>query len=285
MARGSCSVGCAWRDPSIILSYYSIVAGWALHYTYLSLSGQIVGLGPEGVEPVFGALFGSNTLNLFWHAVFMVITVGVVWGGVRKGLERWARILMPALFGLMLVMLANSFTMDGFGRALDFVFGFHTENLTAAGVLEAMGHAFFTLSLGMGAMLTYGSYLKRNDDIVSASITISVLDTVIALTACMVLFPIIFTFGLEPSQGPGFVFVTIPIALSQMTGGTFFSIAFFALLVFAALTSAISLLEVTVSYLIDEKGWQRHRATLDRGRDHRCDRDSLGSERRNLAFR
>ena len=246
----------------VILSYYSIVAGWALHYTYLSLSGQIVGLGPEGVEPVFGALFASNKLNLFWHAVFMVTTVGVVWGGVHKGIERWARILMPALFGLMLVMLANSFTMDGFGRAVDFVFGFHTENLTAAGVLEALGHAFFTLSLGMGAMLTYGSYLRRNDDIVSASVTISVLDTVIALTACMVLFPIIFTFGLEPSQGPGLVFVSMPIALSQMTGGTFFSFAFFALLVFAALTSAISLLEVTVSYLIDEKGWQRHRATL-----------------------
>jgi NSS family neurotransmitter:Na+ symporter len=246
----------------VILSYYSVVAGWALHYTYLSLTGQIVGLGPAGVEPVFGALFGSNGLNLFWHTVFMAVTIGVVWGGVSKGIERWARILMPALFGLMLILLVNSLTMEGFDNALDFVFGFHTENLTAAAILEALGHSFFTLSIGMGAMLTYGSYLHRNDDIVAASLTISILDTAIALMACMVLFPIIFTFGMEPSQGPGLVFVSVPIALSQMPAGTFFSIVFFALLVFAALTSAISLLEVTTSYLIDEKGWLRHRATV-----------------------
>lgn len=244
----------------VILSYYSVVAGWALHYTYLSLTGQIVGLGPEGVRPLFGALFTSNGLNLFWHVVFMLTTIGVVWGGISKGIERWSRILMPALFALMLILLVNSFTMEGFGEAARFVFGFHTENLTAAGILEALGHSFFTLSLGMGAMLTYGSYLGPKDDIVTASVTISVLDTVIALMACMVLFPIIFTFGMEPSQGPGLVFVSIPIALSQMPAGTFFSIIFFALVVFAALTSAISLLEVTASYLIDEKRWPRHKA-------------------------
>ena len=198
----------------------------------------------------------------FWHVVFMAITVGVVWGGVRKGIERWARILMPTLFALMVILLVNSFTMEGFSEAADFVFGFHTESLTAAGVLEALGHAFFTLSIGMGAMLTYGSYLKSDDDIVSAAITVSVLDAVIALLACMVLFPIIFSFGLEPGQGPGLVFVSMPIALSQMGAGTFFSLVFFALLFFAALTSAISLLEVAVSYLIDEKGWLRRRAVL-----------------------
>ena len=246
----------------VILSYYSVVAGWALHYTYLSLSGQIVGLGPEGVQSLFGALFTSNGLNLFWHTVFMATTIGVVWGGVSKGIERWARILMPALFALMLILLVNSFTMEGFGQALDFIFGFHTENLTAAGVLEALGHAFFTLSIGVGTLLTYGSYLKRDDNIVAASVTISILDTVIALMACMVLFPIIFTFGMEPSEGPGLVFVSMPIALSQMPAGTFLSIVFFALLVFAALTSAISLLEVTVSYLIDEKRWLRHKAAV-----------------------
>ena len=246
----------------VILSYYSVVAGWAMHYTYLSITGQIVGLGPEGVEPVFGALFTSNGLNLFWHVLFMTITIGVVWGGVNKGIERVSRVLMPVLFGLMLILLVNAFTMDGFGQALDFVFGFHTESLTGAGVLEALGHSFFTLSLGMGAMLTYGSYLSKHDDIVSSAITISVLDTVIALTACMVLFPIIFTYGMEPASGPGLVFVSIPIALSQMPAGTFFAVVFFALLVFAALTSAISLLEVVTSYLIDEKGWVRHKATV-----------------------
>ena len=246
----------------VILSYYSIVAGWAMHYAYLSLTGQIVGLGPEGVGPAFGELFTSNGLNLFWHLVFMTITVGAVWGGVSKGLERWARILMPILFGFLVILLLNSFTMEGFAEAADFIFGFHTENLTAAGVLEALGHSFFTLSIGMGAMLTYGSYLRRNEDIVAASITISVLDTLIALMACMVLFPIIFTFGLEPGEGPGLVFVSMPIALSQMGAGTFFSSLFFVLLFFAALTSSISLLEVAVSYLIDEKKWARHKAVM-----------------------
>jgi NSS family neurotransmitter:Na+ symporter len=249
----------------VILSYYSVVAGWALHYTWLSVTGQIVGLGPEGVGPVFNALFESNSLNLFWHVVFMILTIAVILGGVGRGIERWARILMPTLFGLMLILLANSFTMDGFAQGFDFVFGFHTENLTRAGVLEALGHAFFTLSLGMGAMLTYGSYLRKNDDIVSASVAISALDTALALTASLALFPIIFTFGMEPGAGPGLVFVSIPIALSQMAGGSFFSAVFFFLLVFAALTSAVSLLEVATSYLIDEKGWSRRKAALTAG--------------------
>jgi NSS family neurotransmitter:Na+ symporter len=172
---------------------------------------------------------------------------------------------MPMLLAMLLALLANSFTLEGFARARDFVFGFHTESLTAGGVLEALGHSFFTLSLGMGAMVTYGSYLHKDDDIVSASITISVLDTLVALTASMVLFPIIFSYGMEPSAGPGLVFISIPIALSQMSGGAILSIVFFLLLVFAALTSSISMLEVTVSYFIDELRWDRRRATLVTG--------------------
>lgn len=249
----------------VILSFYSVVAGWALHYSYLSITGQIVGLGPEGVEPAFNSLFESNGFNLFWHFIFMALAVGVVVGGVRKGLERWARILMPVLFGLMIVMLVNSFTLEGFSRSVNFVFGFHTDQLTSSGVLEALGHAFFSLSLGQGAMLTYGSYLRRDTDIVSASITISLLDTVIALTAAMILFPIIFTFSMEPAAGPGLVFVSIPIALSQLPAGGFLSVVFFVSLVFAALTSAISILEVVTAYLIDEKGWVRSRATFVSG--------------------
>jgi NSS family neurotransmitter:Na+ symporter len=249
----------------ILLSYYSIVAGWALHYTFLSVTGNFVDVGPDGMEPLFGDLFVSSRLNLFWHVVFMAITIAVVLGGIRKGLERWARILMPALFGMMLIMLVNSFTLDGFSEALSFVFGLHTEDLTAAGVLEALGHGFFTLSLGMGAILTYGSYLKPEDDIMAASVAIASLDTVIALTAAMILFPIIFTFGLAPGSGPGLVFITVPIALSQLPGGAMLSILFFGLLVFAALTSAISILEVTTSYFIDERGWSRHRAVLVSG--------------------
>ena len=249
----------------VILSYYSIVAAWALDYTYLSLTGKIVGLGPEGVQSVFGRLYASPARNLFWHAIFMGLTIAVVLGGVARGVERWSRILMPTLFVMLLVLLIDSFTLSGFKQGFDFVFGLHTERFTAAGALEALGHAFFTLSLGMGSMLTYGSYLRRDDDIVAASITISALDTLIALVASLVLFPIIFSFGMEPGAGPGLVFISMPIALSQMPGGTFLSILFFGLLVFAALTSAISMLEVTTSYLIDERNWIRRRATLVSG--------------------
>jgi NSS family neurotransmitter:Na+ symporter len=188
--------------------------------------------------------------------------MAVVVGGVSKGVERWSRILMPALFVMLLILFVNALTLSGFGKAADFVFGFHTEKFTAGGALAALGHAFFTLSLGMGAILTYGSYLQKDDDIVSAAVIISVLDTVIALIAAMILFPIIFTQGMEAAQGPGLVFVSVPIALGKMQGGVFLAVTFFGLLVFAALTSAISMLEVTTSYFIDEKKWGRRRATL-----------------------
>ena len=249
----------------VILSYYSIVAGWSLHYAWLAITGAISGADPGSLEATFDDLFASPGLNLFWHVVFMAMTMAVVVGGVAKGLERWARILMPALFLMLIALLIKSFTLEGFGKGFDFVFGFHADELTAKGVLEALGHAFFSLSLGMGSMLTYGSYLRKDDDIVSASITISFLDTLIALLAAIVLFPIIFTFGLEPSAGPGLVFISIPIALSQMTGGAVFAFVFFGLLVFAAVTSAISMLEVTCSYFIDERGWNRRNATLMAG--------------------
>ncbi len=261
-------VGMGWLgvvSAFILLSFYSVVAGWSLHYTWLSISGQLAGLGPENMAPVFGNLNRSVEANLFWHLIFMGLTIAVVFGGVSRGVERWSRILMPALLIMMLVLLGNSLTLDGFDKAVQFLFGFHQDKFTAAGALEALGHAFFSLSLGMGAMLTYGSYLRRRDDIVWASVTISALDTCIALVASLMLFPIIFSYGMEPAAGPGLVFISVPIALSQMPGTTFLATVFFALLVFAALTSAISMLEVATSYLIDQRGWQRRRAAVAAG--------------------
>ncbi len=261
-------VGMGWLSvlsAFVLLSFYSVVAGWSLHYTWLSISGQLAGLGPDNVASVFGSLHASAGANLFWHLIFMGLTVAVVFGGVSKGVERWSRILMPALLIMMLVLLVNSLTLDGFGKAFSFLFGFHQDKFTAAGALEALGQAFFSLSLGMGAMLTYGSYLRRQDDVVGASVTISALDTCIALVASLMLFPIIFSHGMEPAAGPGLVFISVPIALSQMPGTTFLATVFFALLVFAALTSAISMLEVATSYFIDQRGWQRHRAAVTAG--------------------
>ena len=247
----------------VILSYYSVVAGWALHYVFLSLKGGFSGMNAEEVGSLFGEVFADKEINLFWHILFMFITMGIVIGGVKKGVERWARILMPLLFIMMLALLVQAMRMDGFSNAVSFIFSPNTEKFRwGPSTLEALGHAFFTLSLGMGAMITYGSYLKTDDDLVTTSITVTVLDTAIALLACLVLFPIIFTYGMEPSAGPGLVFVSLPIAFGQMTGGVFWAGLFFGLLTFAALTSAISLLEVAVSYFIDERKWSRPAATM-----------------------
>jgi NSS family neurotransmitter:Na+ symporter len=244
----------------VILSYYSVVAGWAMHYVYLSISGAFASVPADEVGRVgetFDALYGDWKLSLLWHCVFMVLTVAIVLGGIQKGVERAARILMPTLLAMLGVIVLYGITLPGFDDAFDFVFGLHTEQLRAAGVLEALGHSFFTLSVGMGAMLTYGSYMKREEDVVNTSIAISFLDTLVALMSCLALFPITFSYGMEPAAGPGLVFVNMPTAFAQLPGGTLWATVFFVLLTFAALTSAISLLEVVASYFIDEQGFRR----------------------------
>ena len=249
----------------MVLSFYAVVAGWALHYTLLAIRGQLSARTPEEIQELFGATYASVPLNLIWTGVFMALTMAVVWRGVRNGIERWSRILMPTLLVLLLLLLARASTMEGFGRAFGFVFGLHADALTGGGVIEAMGHSFFTLSLGMGGLLTYGSYLKKNADIPLMAGGIALLDTLIALLACIVVFPIIFSYNLAPAQGPGLIFTSVPIAFAQMPGGGLLATIFFALLVFAALTSSISLLEVATAYFIDDRGWSRARATLTSG--------------------
>jgi len=246
----------------IILSYYSVVAGWTLHYSWLAVSQGFTGLEADAIKALFGEVYADPGINLFWHALFMLLTVGIVAAGLHRGLERWTRILMPMLFFMILALMLRAMGGDGFGRALEFVFSPRADQLTPAGVLEALGHSFFTLSLGMGCMLTFGSYLRSRDNIVTTSLAIGGLYTLISLMACLVIFPIIFSYGLAPGAGPGLVFVSLPIAFSQMTGGALWAMIFFLLLAVAALTSAISLLEVAVSHFIDSHGWRRRHATF-----------------------
>ena len=241
----------------VILSYYSVVAGWALEYTVMAARGDFAGGDPAAIADRFGEVATDGTGAILWHVAFMALTIAIVISGVQKGVELAARVLMPLLLLMFVALLIYAWTLPGFGEGFSFVFGFHTDKLGPGSVLEALGHSFFTLSVGMGAMLTYGSYLRKNDDIVTAGIAISVLDTVVALMACLVLFPITFSFGMEPTAGPALVFKNIPIAFSQLPGSTIWAFTFFLLLVFAALTSAISLLEVAASYFIDELGWSR----------------------------
>ncbi len=247
----------------ILLSYYAVIAGWTMQYAITAVRGGFAGMSNDDVQGYFGEVASSPAINVGWMLAFMAITITIVAAGVKGGIETASKIMLPAL-GLMLVALAIRAAMvgEGFDRAVDFVFGIHAKELSAAGVLEALGHAFFTLSIGMGAMVAYGSYLRRKDDVVATGFIIGGLDTLIALIACLVLFPITFASGFDPAAGPGLVFQNMPIALMDLPGGTIWATIFFVLLFFAALTSAISLLEVAASYFIDEKGVSRSVAAV-----------------------
>ncbi len=258
LAAGWVSVAAAF----IILSYYSVVAGWTLDYILRALQGSFSGQPAEAIEGIFGGLIGNGGRQLVWHFAFILLCFGIVVGGVQKGIERWNKILMPLLFLLLAALFINGLLSKGAWAGFSFMFRPDFHRLTYSGVLEAMGHAFFTLSLGMAAMITYGSYLERREDLLAASLRVVVLDTLIALMAGLAIFSVVFSVGMEPAAGPGLVFKTIPVVFSRIPGGYFLAIVFFLLLAFAALTSAISLLEAQVAYLIDERGWERKRATL-----------------------
>jgi len=246
----------------LILSFYSVVGGWVLDFILRSATHQFAGHTDAEIQGMLGTLFAAPLRQLLWHAVFMAATVAIVVQGLNAGLERWNRILMPALFVLLLLLLARAVFLPGFGQALSFLFTPHTERLTAAGVLEAVGHSFFTLSLGMGAMITYGSYLRTSGELTRTVLSVAVLDTLVALTAGVVIFSVVFTFGLEPGSGPTLMFQTLPMLFAKMPGGYLVSLAFFLLVAFAALTSAISLLEVVVTYWVETHGTSRRATAL-----------------------
>ena len=186
----------------VILSFYSVVAGWNLMYISLSALDMLVGQSAESIDKLFGTLVSNPKATVLFHGLFMVLTIGVVAGGVQSGIERCARYLMPSLFIMLLGLVVYSFSLDGFGKAMNFLFAPHTESFRATAILEAMGQAFFSLSLGMGAMLTYGSYLNKDTGIIKTTIWVAALDTGIALLSGCVVFPIIFSSGMEPAAGP-----------------------------------------------------------------------------------
>ncbi len=222
----------------------------------------------EAVSEKFGKVATDGWLSFFWAAMFMLMTILIVSTGISGGIERACKILMPTLFFMIVFMVvyAAFFQTRGFLQGVTFVFQPDPSELKASGVLEALGHAFFTLSLGMGAMITYGSYQNKKEGLLGESITIAILDTGIALLACLMIFPIIFSYGQQPDAGPGLVFKSMPLAFAEIgAGGMVLGIVFFGLLVFAALTSAISLLEVIASYFIDQRGWSRAKASWSMG--------------------
>lgn len=249
----------------LIISYYSVIAGWAIAYVFRTATGLLQGISGEQASTLFGSLLADPQKLLFWHSVFMVMTITVVARGVHSGLESAVRILMPILFVLLLLLVGYAITSGSFFDGVRFLFQPDFSKLSAGGVLTAMGHAFFTLSLGMGAIMVYGSYLSHTASIAKTSLTIALLDTVVALVAGMAIFPLVFANGLEPGAGPGLIFQTLPIAFGNMPGGTFFGTLFFILLVFAAWTSAISLIEPAVAWLVENRGWGRVRSATTVG--------------------
>lgn len=242
----------------IILSYYSVVAGWAVAYIFKS--GAYMAAGAETAD-VFVGHITSPVTPIIWHAIFMAMCIGIVAIGIEKGIEKYSKILMPMLVLVLLVLIIRSITLPGAGKGLAFYLKPDFSKLSAEGILAALGQAFFTLSLGMGCMIVYGSYLRKKEDIPTNSYYIAGADTLIAFLAGFAIFPAVFAFGLEPGAGPGLTFITLPAVFAAMGPvGHFFGILFFFLLTIAALTSAISLLEVVSAYFIDEAKWNRKKA-------------------------
>ena len=195
----------------LILSFYSVVGGWVLDFFYQSVSFQFQGKSAAEISDILGGMLGDPVRMSISHTLFMGLTVAMVYGGIKDGLERWTKILMPALLVLLVAMLAKSVSLDGFSAAISFLFSPDFSKLSPAGILEAVGHSFFTLSLGMGAMLTYGSYLNEKEDLLKTGLMIAFLDTFIALLAGVVIFSIVFSFDLEPASGPGLMLSLIHI--------------------------------------------------------------------------
>jgi NSS family neurotransmitter:Na+ symporter len=250
----------------LILSFYGVVGGWTLAYVVNALTHSLDQFtNPAQAGEFFKSFTASTGKVMFYHALFMGLTVAIVIKGVHGGIEKACGILMPALVVMLVILMIRALTLDGAMEGLKFYLYPDFSKLSGNSILLAMGQAFFSLSLGMGAMITYGSYLPAKENLTSATLYVVLFDTLIALLMGLVIFPAVFAMGLEPTEGPGLVFSVLPAVFTGMPFGWVVSILFFALLAIAALTSAISLLEVVVAYFIDQKGWERKKSVLTMG--------------------
>jgi len=236
-----------------ILSFYGVVAGWTFGYIFKMASGAVGD---------FSSYISDPWMVLALFALFMVFTTGIVYGGVEGGIEKWSKILMPILFVLLISLIIYANTLPGSAEGLAFYLKPDFSKITGKIALEALGQAFFSLSLGMGLMITYGSYLSKKENIITSGLYIGLFDTLIAIMAGLIIFPAIFAMGADPDSGPSLVFVVLPNLFLQMPGGSIVGVFFFILLSVAALTSTISLLEIQVSFLIDEKKLDRKKIVI-----------------------
>lgn len=239
----------------LIMGFYPVVGGWSLAYISKSFTGL---LSSGDIGGVFESFISGSFTPLLWTLLFLGLNVFIVARGISGGIEKAGKILMPTLFILLIMISIKSVSLPGSGAGLEFLFKPDWSKVNGGTILAALGQAFFSLSLGMGCMITYGSYINKSENLQKNAMVITVLDMSIALLAGIAIFPALFAFGIEPTQGAGLVFVVVPSIFAEMGGiGTLFSAIFFIALSVAALTSSVSLLEVVVAYLMDEKKMNR----------------------------
>lgn len=262
-ARGWSIVG--WLgvvSAYLITSYYSVIAGWAMAYMFKAGDGDFEGQAAGAVGAEFDALLADPATLTAWHATFMAITTVILVRGLRKGIERTVTILMPLLFVLLLVMVGYAAVEGDMAAGLHFMFDFDVSGINGQVVLMAIGHAFFSVGVAMGLMMGLGAYLGKDISIARSALIVAAMDTLVALLAGIAIFPIVFANGLDPAEGPGLIFVTLPIAFGSMTGGLIFGTLFFVLLFFAALTSAIGIMEPVVAWVEEHRKIKRSSATI-----------------------
>lgn len=241
----------------LILSYYSVVGGWVMKYITASFSG----IGADKSE-YFSSFISSPVEPLVYHLIFMGLTAVIVIRGISGGIEKAAKLLMPALFVLLLLTVIRSVTLDGAMEGIRYFMNPDFSEITLKVVIAALGQVFFSLSLGMGIMVTYGSYLRKDEDLEKDAFLIPSLDSLVAIISGFAILPAVFAFGFAPTEGPGLMFITLPAVFESMPLGTFFGALFFLLVFFAALSSSISLMEVTVAFGIDQFKWTRKKSVL-----------------------
>jgi NSS family neurotransmitter:Na+ symporter len=245
----------------LILSFYSVAAGWAMAYIF----GGFQETSAQAVNLEFDTFLANPAALLFWHSLFIVITVIIVARGILKGLEAWINTLMPMLFAIIILLCIYAMQTGAFIEGLTYLFKPDFSKINSDVLLAALGQAFFTLSLGMGAIMAYGAYMPADQNIGRTALSVAALDTGVALLAGIAIFPIVFANGLEPTEGPGLVFVTLPIAFANMPLGVLFGTLFFILLSIAALSSSISLIEPGVAWLVESLKTKRSYAAMALG--------------------
>ena len=237
---------------ALVLSFYSVVSGWAIFYLFKAISGQLQNISATQINNIWGQLLAHPFTMILWHSVFMLLTLGVVRFGVKNGLERASKIMMPLLYIILFFLVYFAYQHGNFIKALDFLFGLRLHDITPRVMIDALGHAFLTLALGAGAMLVYGAYIPEGTNIGRTVIIIALLDILVAFLSGLAIFPLVFKYNLAPTGGPGLMFQVLPIAFSGLKLGSFIGSLFFILLIFAAWTSSISMAEPIV-LMITEK--------------------------------